>query len=206
MKLDLPNRSFAGHIFDCDGTVVDSMPLHFRAWTAGFEAHNAPYVFTEQRFYGWAGMTEVDVVARMNEEHGADLDPESVVETKEVWFKDHLHELKAVPVIEETIRRLAADGVPISVASGSKISVVEPELKVVGLLDFFDIIVTPELVKNGKPAPDMFLLAAEKMGIAPADCLVYEDGKSGLIAAEAAGMASVYVPTADERLAELERE
>ncbi len=200
MKIDLPDREFAGHIFDCDGTIVDSMPLHFRAWTAAFEAHHSPYVFSELEFYQSAGMTETDVVAQLNAKHGADLDPEAVVKSKLSWFREHMHELQSVAAVEAIIRQVAEEGKAMSVASGSKLIIVEPELEIVGLRDLFSIIVTPEFVERGKPAPDMFLLAASKMGVSPEDCLVYEDGNSGIQAAEAAGMTSVYIPTADERL------
>lgn len=206
MKLDFPNREFTGHIFDCDGTIVDSMPLHYRAWTAAFEAHDAPYEFTELEFYAWAGMTETDVVARLNEMKGGELVPEDVVQSKLVWFREHMHELQPVPTIEAIIRDLAQKNTSMAVASGSLMMIVEPELEIVGVREFFSIIVTPEFVQRGKPAPDMFLLAAEKMGVAPQDCLVYEDGQSGIDAAKAAGMASVFVPTAEERLAELKSE
>ncbi len=197
MKLDLPNREFSGHIFDCDGTVVDSMPLHYRAWVAALQTHNAPFAFTEAYFYGSAGLAEADVTRNLNAEHGTELDPDNVVRAKQDWFMQHMHELRSVPEVEEIVRKLAARGKALSIASGSELVIVEPELKIVGLSEFFPVVVTPELVQRGKPAPDMFLLAAEKMGVSPSDCLVYEDGQSGLRAAEAAGMAAVYVPTAE---------
>ncbi len=195
MTLDIPDREFAGHIFDCDGTVVDSMPLHFRAWVAALEAHQAPFEFTEAYFYGSAGIAEADVTRNLNREHGSQLDPEGVVRTKQEWFINHMHELKSVPAVEHIVRNLAMTKMPMAVASGSELVIVRPSLETVGLLDFFPVIVTPELVERGKPAPDMFLLAAERMGVNPTDCLVYEDGKSGLEAAAAAGMETVFIPT-----------
>lgn len=194
MTLKIPDRKFAGHIFDCDGTVVDSMPLHYRAWVAALEAHHAPFEFTEDYFYASAGIAEADVTRNLNAEHGSTLDPDGVVQTKQEWFVKHMHELKSVPAIEHIVRNLAMEKAPMAVASGSELVIVKPELEIVGLIEFFPIIVTPELVARGKPAPDMFLLAAEKMGIPPEDCLVYEDGQSGLDAAKAAGMDTVFVP------------
>lgn len=203
MKLEFPPGDFAGHIFDCDGTVVDSMPLHYHAWVAALEIHKAPFEFSEPYFYSQAGVAEADVTRKLNAEHGTDLDPEGVVKTKQEWLVDHIPTLKSVPAVEEIVRKLASEGVPIAVASGSELSVVKPELEACDLLDLFEIIITPEFVERGKPFPDMFLLAAEKMGVPPEKCLVYEDGQSGIDAAAAAGMAHVYVPTADERLAAL---
>ena len=146
MNLIFPDREFAGHIFDCDGTVVDSMPLHYHAWVAALEEHGAPFEFTEEYFYASAGVAEADVTRRLNEEHGTDLSPEGVVRTKQEWFIEHLSELKSVPAVEAVIRELAAKGVPISVASGSELCIVEPELEVIGLRGFFEIIITPEFV------------------------------------------------------------
>ena len=196
MQLVLPDRPFAGYIFDCDGTLVDSMPLHFRAWNASFRHHGAPWEWTEERFYASAGVPDREIVAALNAEFGVSLDGDEVHETKVEWFVSHLHELTPVAAVAEIVREFHARGEKISVATGSDLSIVDPELQHVGLRHFFEIIVTPADVKRGKPAPDMFLLAAEKMGVDPADCLVFEDGKAGIQAADAAGMASVFVPSA----------
>jgi len=195
MKLDIPAGDFAGHIFDCDGTLVDSMPLHYRAWVAALDSQGAPFDFTEPMFYGSAGIAEADVTRDLNRQFGTVLDPEAVVRFKQRWFLDHLHELRSVPAVEAIVRDVAGRGLSLAVASGSERCIVEPELEAIGLRSFFSTIVTPELVARGKPAPDMFLLAAERMGVPPERCLVYEDGRSGVEAAAAAGMACVFVPT-----------
>jgi HAD superfamily hydrolase (TIGR01509 family) len=205
MDLDLriPEGDFAGHIFDCDGTVVDSMPLHYRAWVAALTEHKAPFEFTEAYFYASAGIAEADVTRHLNELYGSKLDPAGVVRSKQVWFQSHFHELRAIAAVEAIVRQLATTGKPMAVASGSELCIVEPSLESVGLREFFPVIITPEFVERGKPAPDMFLLAAERMGVRPEDCLVYEDGRSGIEAAAAAGMACVYVPSGEQRLREL---
>ncbi len=195
MRLDIPEGEFAGYIFDCDGTLVDSMPLHFRAWTASFEHHEAPWQWTEDEFYSNAGVTEQVTTMDLNRRYGAEIDPDSVHEWKVGWYSRHLHELQPVQAVADFARKMHGKGVPISVASGSELSVVEPSLKLTGLYELFDIIVTPADVERGKPAPDMFLLAAEKMGVAPEECLVFEDGQAGIDAANAAGMKSVFVPS-----------
>jgi beta-phosphoglucomutase-like phosphatase (HAD superfamily) len=203
MHLTIPPGDFAAHIFDCDGTVVDSMPLHYHAWVAALREHGAPFEFTERYFYASAGIAEADVTRHLNELHGSDLDPTGVVRSKQRWFKEHLPELRAIAAVEAIVRRLGSLGAPMAVASGSELTVVEPSLEAVGLRPFFPVIVTPEFVRRGKPAPDMFLLAAERLGVRPEECLVYEDGRSGIEAAAAAGMACVYVPSAEARLREL---
>ena len=193
MKLDLPDRDFAGYIFDCDGTLVDSMPLHFRAWTASFVHNEAPWTWAEDEFYANAGVPDRVTVGELNERYGANIDADLVHEFKAEWYARHLHELEPVEAVADLARNYFAAGKKISVASGSDLSLVEPSLDQIGLRDLFEIIITPAHVENGKPAPDMFLLAAEKMGVAPADCLVFEDGQAGIDAATAAGMASVFV-------------
>ncbi len=193
MRLQIPDYPFKGYIFDCDGTLVDSMPLHYIAWGEALKGHNASFVFTEDEFYASAGMKEQDVVRALNDKHGTNLDPAGVDELKMEIFARRIPELKALPAVAELARSLY--GVyPMAVASGSAEPTVRASLEATGLIDLFPIIITPEYVRHGKPAPDMFLLAAERMGIAPKDCLVIEDGQKGLDAAEAAGMQALFIP------------
>ncbi len=192
MKLNLPDREFGAYIFDCDGTLVDSMPLHFRAWTASFIHNEAPWDWTEDEFYKNAGVPDRVTVADLNLRYGAEIDADLVHEFKAQWYGKHLHELGPVQAVAEFARELHRKGKIISVASGSDLSLVIPSLKQIDL-DIFEIVITPAQVERGKPFPDMFLLAAEKMGVAPQDCLVFEDGQAGIDAADAAGMASVFV-------------
>ena len=195
MILDLPERDFDGYIFDCDGTLVDSMPLHFKAWSASFVHHSAPWEWSEDEFYANAGVPDRITVMELNTRFGANLCPDLVHEYKAEWYARHLHEIEAVVAVADLARRYHAEGRKISVASGSDISLVAPSLERAGLLDLFEIIITPADVVHGKPAPDMFFLAAERMGVIPAECLVFEDGQAGIDAANAAGMQSVFVPS-----------
>ncbi len=197
IALAIPNREFEAFIFDCDGTLVDSMPLHFRAWTASFEANGANFEFTEHDFYANAGVPDHDIVEKMNRLHGDRLDPGVIHEYKRDWFVQHLSELEAVPEVAAVVRELHGKK-PIAVATGSELSIVDPELRHVELRKYFEVIITPADVERGKPAPDMFLLAAERLGVAPANCLVFEDGQAGIEAANAAGMASVFVASAPQ--------
>ncbi|MEM9280383.1 MAG: HAD family phosphatase [Verrucomicrobiota bacterium] len=193
MTLDLPDRDFAGYIFDCDGTLVDSMPLHFRAWTASFQYHQAPWVWEEDEFYANAGVPDRVTVMQLNERYSADICPDDIHEYKASWYANHVKDLKPVEAVAEIAHRLHKEGKPISVASGSDLSLVEPSLEAAGLRHLFEIIITPALVEHGKPAPDMFLLAAKQMGVPPEECLVFEDGQAGIDAANAAAMGSVFV-------------
>lgn len=195
MILELPDRDFGGYIFDCDGTLVDSMPLHFRAWMASFVHHEAPWHWTEDEFYANAGVPDRVTVMELNARYGVSLDPDSIHEIKAEWYSRHLSDLAPVPAVAALAKRYHEEGRKISVASGSDLSLVAPSLEVTGLAPLFDIVITPADVTRGKPSPDMFLLAAERMGVDPADCLVFEDGKPGIEAAEAAGMKWVFVPS-----------
>ncbi len=193
MPLQIPDHPFQGYIFDCDGTLVDSMPLHYIAWVEALKRHDAPFIFTEDDFYGSAGVKEQDVVRQLNERYGTSIDPVSVDELKMEIFAKRILELQVIRPVAEFARSIHGR-FPMAVASGSAEPTVRASLKAVGLMELFPIIITPEQVKHGKPAPDMFLLAAELMGVSANECLVLEDGNSGLVAAKAAGMQAVFVP------------
>lgn len=194
MQLEIPNQSFAAIIYDCDGTLVDSMPLHYRAWRHALEVHGAPWPFPEDYFYSQAGIAEPDTVRRLNEVHGTAVDPEAVARTKLDTFFELLDDLQPVrPVSRHALEQRGR--VPLAVVSGSEERLVRHCLQRTGMLDWFECIVTPADVRRGKPAPDMFLLAAERLGVAPVDCLVFEDGQSGIDGATAAGMSTVFVPS-----------
>jgi HAD superfamily hydrolase (TIGR01509 family) len=191
--LEIPDYPFQAYIFDCDGTLVDSMPWHYIAWVEALKQHNAPFEFTEEVFYAHAGIKEQDVVKILNAQHGTNIDPVSVDELKMEIFRRRIPEVQPVRPVAEFAKSLEGR-FPMAVASGSEESTVRGCLEATGLIHLFETIITPKLVKHGKPAPDMFLLAAERMGITPSECLVLEDGNSGLEAAKAAGMQAVFIP------------
>jgi HAD superfamily hydrolase (TIGR01509 family) len=191
--LEIPDHPFQAYIFDCDGTLVDSMPLHYIAWVESLKQHDAPFEFTEEVFYAHAGIKEQDVVKILNAQYGTNIDPVSVDELKMEIFSKRIPEVQPVRPVAEFAKSLAGR-FPMAVASGSEEPTVRGCLEATGLIHLFETIITPKLVKHGKPAPDMFLLAAERMGIRPSECLVLEDGNSGLEAAKAAGMQAVFIP------------
>lgn len=190
---ELPDHPFRGYIFDCDGTLVDSMPLHYVAWVEALRLNEAPFDFTEEVFYRHAGVREQDVVKILNAEYETDVDPDRVAKMKEEIFGQRIPEVQAINPVVELVRSVHGR-FPLAVASGSEEHIVRGCLAATGLIGLFETIVTPAYVPRGKPAPDMFLLAAEKIGVEPGDCLVIEDGQSGLDAATAAGMHAVFVP------------
>lgn len=197
MKLNLPAGNFRAYLFDCDGTIVDSMPLHYIAWKTSLAEWNC--VYEEKLFYAWGGRPIREIISLLNQMHGLNMPVEEVAVRKESIYFDLLPQLKPVPEVLEHIH--AQHGrIPLAVVSGSRRDSVIGSLNITGLLDKFDTLVCAEDYRRGKPAPDAFLLAASRLGVAPSECLVFEDTELGIQAATAAGMASVKVPLPFERV------
>jgi HAD superfamily hydrolase (TIGR01509 family) len=197
MKLKLPAGSFDAYLFDCDGTIVDSMPLHYVAWKKALGEWNCE--FAEELFYAWGGRPTAEIIATLNQNRGLSMPVESVASRKEEFYFEMLPELKAVPEVLEHIE--AQHGrIPFAVVSGSARDSVTASLEALKLLDRFDTLVCAGEYQKSKPDPEAFLLAASKLGVAPGNCLVFEDTEMGIRAATAAGMASVKVPPPWERL------
>ena len=194
MKLDIPDGEFAGYIFDLDGTLVDTMPLHYRAWDEAMRAVGLKCPLDEELFYSLGGVPTLKVAELIGKHYGLTVDPHAVFDHKEALFKALQKDAKLIePVV--AFAREAAKTHPVSIASGGPRDIVREMLRIAGLAPLFKVVVTPEDVAHGKPAPDMFLLAAKKMGVAPEQCLVFEDAEPGMRAAEAAGMKWVRVPS-----------
>jgi HAD superfamily hydrolase (TIGR01509 family) len=196
MKLKLPPGAFHAYLFDCDGTVVDSMPLHYIAWKQTLGEWGCP--FDEDRFYSWGGKPPVEIIAALNQMRDLKMPVEAVAERKEALYYALLPQLKPIPEVLEHID--AQQGrIPFAVVSGSTRESIVKSLTTVHLLDRFAVLVGSEDYARSKPAPDAFLVAAARLGVAPKDCLVFEDTEMGIQAATAAGMASVRVPMPIER-------
>lgn len=196
MSLKLPAGLFSAYLFDCDGTIADSMPLHYLAWKKALAEWNCP--FDVRLFYAWGGMPVVEIVSLLNRRHGLNMPVERVGSRKESFYIEQIPQLKAIPEVVEHID--AQHGrIPFAVVSGSTRESVTASLSSLKLLDTFNLLVCAGDYKNGKPDPEAFLLAAAKLGVAPDTCLVFEDTDMGIQAAEAAGMASVKIPPPWER-------
>lgn len=196
MKLKLPPREFDAYLFDCDGTIADSMPLHYIAWKQALADWNCD--FDEKLFYAWGGMPIAEIVSTLNKQHNLNMVVETVCERKENAYYKLLPQLKAVPEVVEHIE--AQHGrIPLAVVSGSTRESVVASLRALQLLDKFNALVCAGDYKKGKPDPEAFLLAAERLGVKPAECLVFEDTEMGIQAATSAGMASVRIPPPWER-------
>jgi HAD superfamily hydrolase (TIGR01509 family) len=196
MKLTLPPGPFQAYLFDCDGTIADSMPLHYIAWKKALSEWNCE--FDENLFYAWGGRPIAEIVAALNENHGLYMPVEIVAQRREKFYSELLHQLTAVPEVSEHIE--AQHGrIPFAVVSGSTRESVTASLTALNILDRFDTLVCAGDYQKSKPDPEPFLLAATRLGIAPEFCLVFEDTEMGIQAATAAGMASVRIPPPWER-------
>jgi HAD superfamily hydrolase (TIGR01509 family) len=196
VKLPIPAGDFRAYLFDCDGTVADSMPLHYVAWTKALAEWNCP--FDEDLFYAWGGKPPVEIISTLNKMHGLNMPAAIVAEHKENFYFELLPALKPVPEVVEIIH--AGQGLlPFAVVSGSTRESIVKSLTTLNLLDRFDLLVGAEDYMRSKPAPDAYLIAAQRLGIDAKHCLVFEDTGIGIQAATAAGMASVRVPSPLER-------
>jgi beta-phosphoglucomutase family hydrolase len=199
MTLEIPEGNFKAYLFDCDGTIVDSMPLHYVAWKRVFAEHGCS--FPEEVFYAWGGMPIRAIIAALNEEHGLSMPVEETARLKEQYYTEMIEDLKAIPEVLEHIEDQHGK-IPFAVVSGSTRDSVEASLSALGLLARFDTLVCAGDYAKGKPDPEPFLTAARRLGVRPEECLVFEDAETGVAAARAAGMAVVKVPLPHERKAQ----
>lgn len=181
---------YKAYLFDCDGTLADSMPVHYLAWQAALRHWSA--TFTEEQFYASAGMSTAAIVEKLNAEQGLRMLPAEVIEIKEQHYFAYLPQVQAVPEMLEQIE-LHSGRAKLAVVSGSPRFSVLKTLSVLNLADRFDLVITAEDYVHGKPAPDCYLMAARHFGVAPSECLVFEDAELGLESARRAGMQAVHV-------------
>lgn len=194
MKLDIPDGDFAGYIFDLDGTLVDTMPLHFRAWDAAMRSAGLQAPLDEELFYSLGGVPTRRVAELIAEHYGLTIDSEALFHHKEALFAELQADAELIAPVADFARRVAQTH-PVAIASGGPRFIVQRSLDLAGLAPLFKVVVSADDVTHGKPAPDMFLLAAARMGVPPTACLVFEDAEPGVRAAEAAGMKWVRVPS-----------
>jgi beta-phosphoglucomutase-like phosphatase (HAD superfamily) len=181
----------AGLIFDCDGTLAHTMPLHWRAWSAVTTRHGL--YFPEDRFYSLGGVPTRDIARQLAAEQGRpDIDPIQFAHEKETEYFTHFQEIGPVEEVV-AVARAHRGRIPMAVASGGSKSAITRVLTQLGIVDWFQAIVTNEDVVRQKPAPDIFLEAARRIGVPPHQCRAFEDTDLGMEAIRAAGMDAVDV-------------
>lgn len=175
-----------------DGTLADTMPTHFIAWSKSMAAHGIE--FPEERFYALGGVPAVHIIDMLAAEQGVSVDAVQLAEDKEALFLDILKEVQ--PILP--VKAIAASHrghIPMAVATGSQKWVAEKILRALGMLDWFGAVVGAECVEQPKPAPDVYLRAAALIGVDPVRCHAFEDTALGMEAARRAGMTVVDIHT-----------
>ncbi len=182
--------SARGIIFDCDGTLVDSMPIHFLAWYKTMQRYGME--LPEDRFYALGGMPSHRIIEMLAAEQSVTVDAIHAAHEKEQAFLDLIHLLKPIePVM--AVAREHRGRKPIAVASGGFRRIIHHQLELVQCIDWFDAIVTAEDTQRHKPEPDVFLEAARQLGVVASECIVFEDADLGVEAAKRAGMKCIDV-------------
>ncbi|MCX6928308.1 MAG: HAD-IA family hydrolase [Verrucomicrobia bacterium] len=179
-----------GIIFDCDGTLADTMPLHWRAWQVISRRHGL--CLPEDRFYSLGGVPSRDILRMLSTEQGVPLDAMAVAREKETEYLPLIAQVEPINTVVGVARENYGR-IPLAVASGGTRKIIEQVLEHLGILELFQEIVTSEDVVNQKPAPDIFLEAARRLGVPPQFCRAYEDTDLGMRAIRAAGMEAVDV-------------
>ena len=185
-----PTKTYAGYIFDCDGTLANSMPIHFLAWQQATRENGCE--ITEELFYSLGGVPTPRIIEILNEKFGMAMDPQQVSRRKEEIYVEQIAKVEPIPEVASFAREVAQFA-KVAVASGGLQAVVRRTLEVIGFGGFFPVIVTSEQVARGKPFPDIFLETADRMGVPASDCLVLEDSPAGIEAAKAAGMDFAFI-------------
>jgi len=179
-----------GIVFDCDGTLADTMPLHWRAWQVIAARHR--FHLPEERFYALGGVPSRDILKLLSREQGLGLDLLAVAHEKEAEYLPLIAQVEPINAVVG-IARENFGKIPMAVASGGNQRVIGQVLDHLGLRHLFQAIVTSEDVANQKPAPDIFLEAARRIGVPPRLCRAYEDTDLGMQAIRAAGMEAIDV-------------
>lgn len=179
-----------GLVFDCDGTIADTMPLHYRAWVAALGEHGVE--FPEALFYEMAGIPTARIIEILNEKHGHSMPVQATADYKEELYVKLIPEVRPIEPVVQLVEKYAGQ-LPMAVATGGTRAIASKTLASLGLLHHFAALVTADDVEHGKPAPDIFVEAAQRIGQAAEACIAFEDADLGIQAARAAGMEVVDV-------------
>ena len=186
-RIEIPPH-VRGLVFDCDGTIADTMPLHYEAWVAALNEHQVE--FPEAMFYELAGVPTARIIEILNERHGHRMPVQETADHKEELYQRLLPRVVPIEPVVVLVKEYAGR-LPMAVATGATQAIVRKTLGSLGLLELFLAVVTADDVKHGKPAPDIFLEAARRLGVPPESCYAFEDADLGLQAARSAGMVAV---------------
>ena len=186
------HHDYDGLVFDMDGTLADTMPTHFVAWSQSMAEHGL--VLSEERFYALGGVPANKIIAMLAKEQGKVVDADAIADAKEDLFLELLKDVQPVLPVK-AIAAFHRELMPMAIATGSPKWVAEKILKALGIRDWFTAVVGAECVANSKPAPDAYLKAAELIGVDPKRCHAFEDTVLGVEAARNAGMTVININT-----------
>jgi beta-phosphoglucomutase family hydrolase len=172
-------------IFDLDGTLSDSLPVHMATWNSLGETFG--FIFEERIVYEMTGMPTIAFAQRIVNENNLTISPEELVIHKQKAFWNSVGLIKPIDLVVDIVKKYHKK-LPMSVGTGASRRSALLQLETLGLTRYFDAIVTADDVTNHKPHPDTFLKCAKLMGVTPQDCQVFEDGIPGMQAARSAGM------------------
>lgn len=199
MSTDLPDLTHAqALIFDCDGTLADTMPLHWQSWSHVAQRHG--FTFPESRFYQLGGVPSADILHMIKAEQNLEFNPIAIAEEKESAYLDLLHLVKPIPEVVHIAQQFSGT-LPMAVASGGTREVISKVLEHLGISHLFSAVITCEDVSRQKPAPDIFLKAAEKLNAYPRKCVGFEDSDLGMTSIRQAGMVAIHVNSLRNRVA-----
>ena len=187
-----PKKAFRAVTFDLDGTLIDSMPAHYEAMKQALEEAGGQGLFTKERFSELGGKPAADIVKLLNKENGLNMDAQEVCNRQHEILGNNIDHFKVIPEVANYAEEHRGK-VPMAVASAGTRTMVKASLRSVNMLSWFDVIVGSDEVKNGKPSPDVYLEAARRLKVDPADCVVFEDSETGILGAKSAGMKVVAV-------------
>ncbi|MGQ8364494.1 HAD family hydrolase [Glaciecola sp. 1036] len=182
--------AYQGIVFDMDGTLIDSMGAHIKAWEKTCQQYGYP--FDEAYMHGLGGVPTRNTVVLLNEKHQMSYDPDEVAKTKRQHWLDMQHKPELIASTIEVFNHYRPS-MRIGIGTGAERPHAEHLLNQHGLLERIDALVTATDVTNGKPAPETFLRVAEEIGVSAHKCVVFEDTKIGQEAAQRAGMDCILV-------------
>ncbi|MEM1222911.1 MAG: HAD-IA family hydrolase [Verrucomicrobiota bacterium] len=186
------HHNFDGLVFDMDGTLADTMPTHFIAWSQSMAKYGID--FPEDRFYALGGVPATRIITMLGAEQGITVDVDALAEEKEELFLELIGDVQPIfPV--KAIADFHREHIPMAVATGSLTWVAEKILKAMEIRNWFGAVVGAESVVHPKPAPDVYLKAAKLINVEPKRCHAFEDTEIGMQAARAAGMTVIDVNT-----------
>jgi beta-phosphoglucomutase-like phosphatase (HAD superfamily) len=181
-------------VFDVDGILFDTETMQWEGWVEVLKPLGVS--LSKEKYREYAGKRGDLIAKDIVRDFGLDVDSEKLAEEKkdiiEKWTGER--DLILIPYAREAVEFFIKAGLPVAVCGGAPRPEVELKLRRYGLIDLFKVIVAGSDVKNGKPNPDMYLLAAERLGIRPENCLAFEDTEYGLASATSAGMSCITMP------------